>query len=83
MKENSLLKGKSVGFKYPIFDVYKPSSRFKKSQRGLADFNVLVLNADDGLYYEQLCLKSKETPLKLAIVSGKAISFLSILDETA
>ena len=80
MKEKSRFEGTRNSFAFPLLSVYKPSSRFKKSQRVQPDFNVLVLNVDDNLSYEHIYKGSHASPLRLAIVSGKSVSFLSVLD---
>ena len=75
------------------FDVYKPAStKFKKKSRGNAHFQVLVFGADEEITFDKICGNGFDqsdnqidppatgTAIKVAIVTGKSISFMSLYE---
>lgn len=79
VQEHSRFDG--VRTQTPSFDVYKPCSKFKKKYRGEPDFQILVKSANESLSYDFICQclpPSSKTELKVAIVSGSSVSFMSI-----
>ena len=58
-----------------IFDLYKPSSNFRSTERGSPDAQVVLGGMKDTLHVPSII---STVPCKLAIVQGSSIQFLSL-----
>jgi hypothetical protein len=60
------------------YDMYMPSSKFKKSQRGPPDFVLQILDSSEKLNYSCLTAHLESVPIQLAVVGEGSINYLSI-----
>jgi hypothetical protein len=60
------------------YDVYRPSSTFKKSKRGSPDFRVIILDSSKSTTYSHLADLGERVPVKIAVVEGGSINYLSL-----
>ncbi|KAJ3062741.1 hypothetical protein HDU98_001398 [Podochytrium sp. JEL0797] len=76
---------------YPHFDVYSPNAKFKKSDRGVPDFYLLVVSGDDPLpgtdalaamfEYARSTTAPKVPQIKVGIVDQGKVSFVGVDDS--
>ncbi|TPX39619.1 hypothetical protein SeMB42_g04465 [Synchytrium endobioticum] len=66
----------------PDFDAYKPKPHFKKTSPGIPSFSFMVLRAIDKVPLsgdlKHLQSQAPDVPVKLVVVDGSNISFLSV-----
>lgn len=60
------------------YDVYKPSSKFKKFSRGDPDFLLRVFTSSKELNYLHLADLVGPVPVKAAVVEGSSINYISL-----
>ncbi|KAI9340320.1 hypothetical protein BDR26DRAFT_934573 [Obelidium mucronatum] len=74
----------------PDFEVYKPNAKFKKSERGIPDYYIIVVSGDDevpspdaldSLFQLAQSNISKVPEIKVAIVEQGRVSFVGIKDS--